>query len=105
MKTFDKAKDNSSFIYLDKNNLYGKATCEKLLIDLNVMNDVQPRTKYFRQILEIVRCFSMECFAAAFFQFCCITVKICFLSGWLSTCPSIPTISGISLRFPYFLKD
>ena len=47
----------------------------------------------------------MECFAADFFQFCNTAVKVFFLSDRLSTCPSISSISGVSLKFSNFPRS
>ena len=46
----------------------------------------------------------MECFTTDVSQVCSTNVKICFLGGQLSTFPSIPSISAISLKFSNFLK-
>ena len=43
--------------------------------------------------------FSMKCFTADISHFCSTTVKICLLGGRLSTSPSNPHISGVSLKF------
>ena len=44
----------------------------------------------------------MESFAFDFSQFCSTIVKICLLGGLLGYLPSIPNISGISLKFANF---
>ena len=43
--------------------------------------------------------FSMKCFTADISHFYSTTVKICLLGGQLSTSPSNPRISGVSLKF------
>ena len=48
--------------------------------------------------------FFSECFTADFSQFCSTTVKTCHLGARLSTFPSIPSISGISMKVPDFLR-
>ena len=45
---------------------------------------------------------SMECFTADFSQFCIRTIKI---GGWMSTFESMPSISGILLKFLIFLRS
>ena len=49
--------------------------------------------------------FSMKWFTVDFSQFYNTTVEICLLCGRLNTFLSIPSVSGISLKFPNFLRS
>ena len=43
--------------------------------------------------------FSIKCFTVDFRQFCCTTVKICFLGGRMSAFPLVPSIVGFPSNF------
>ena len=52
MKNYDKSKESSYLMYLDRNNLYGWAMCQKLLVDS--FNWQKMRLNLMKNLLKIM---------------------------------------------------